>query len=538
LPHNSTLKRSILFGALGCVWAAFLVFFTFTNSLADIPSIHDQAYHIDDYRVISAAWFMFEAFGLDAALGLSFLLTLLVWLLILRRFAFVGRRRISPHRDFIGWFRDMGGMPGVMMRAASVVVAGYCILLLPDFGSSLLDLHVIPFYSFGFVKGLFVLTLLEAGPLVFIVFTFISFTHIVFSKERIIGIIKGISVPVAGVAAFFAATGAAWFAAGNMGVYDTLSDAPGITSTETHDTLYVLMDDPVEHTIALGFPELLITSPRFGDEAPFNLSFCEQNESAVCRYLQGHGGRGVQALSAYDYLFSYRIRRLDMPGLMDTLVAAWEDTGEPVYWNLCLAWITKGAKSEYRYGLLRRITDESKYSIPGRSAIKVSGAYAKYREMERARYWYDKGVSTGRRFTQRDMEVYKPGTVPPFSEGKIKGSLSVPDGVNVSGAGIIPAASMPYYPYISDDVGRTRHLTMSVSDAVSPAPEGGFEFDGLPAGEYYIILSVPGDGGLSVTNPPGVITISEEKPAVDVGTIELKKVVRFPDAEKFRSGLK
>jgi hypothetical protein len=526
----SHLKRSILFGALGCIWAALAVIVTFTDSLTDFPSIYDQAYHMADYRVISAAWFVFEAVGLNVATGLAFLVTLLTWLGLLRVFGFIGKRWTRPRRGFLEWLHAMGGIFGVMSRCGLVIISVFALGFASGYGSSFLALDIMPFYSIGFVNGLFVWTLFEAGPSVFLAFAMFSLFHAVFANDRPIHVLKSLSIPAMGIAAFFMATGAAYLAADSMDVFGTLADAPGITSGETHDTLYALADEPVEYTVGQGFPELLLTSPRFGDEVPFTMSFCADNESVVCRYLLDGGMPSVQTATAHDYVFAYRIRRLDMPGLMDTLVAAWESTGEPVYWNLCLTWITRGAKSDERLVMLRSITDESRYNIPGRSAMKVSAAYAKYGEMDRARYWYGKGTSTGRNFSEKDMLVYEPGENPVFGTGVIRGRVAVADNIGVSGVGILPAASMDVYPHIDSDISRTVFLTMSITDGVTLGPDGSFEFAGLPAGEYLIMLSVPGDGGHTVINPPGVIFISEGNPVADVGTIGLERVVGFPDA--------
>ena len=70
-------------------------------------------------------------------------------------------------------------------------------------------------------------------------------------------------------------------------------------------------------------------------------------------------------------------------------------TGNSIQGFILLNRIIVGPSINSYYKLLEDMSDESNVSAKGKSALRLSRAYAKFGNLEKARYWYQKGIETG-----------------------------------------------------------------------------------------------------------------------------------------------
>lgn len=160
--------------------------------------------------------------------------------------------------------------------------------------------------------------------------------------------------------------------------------------------------------------------------------------------------------------------------------------------------------TEINLNYLKSFSDEVKWHVGPKYALKIADAYRHFGMMEDAKKWLEKGKSGGADASKAETMN---GTV--LTDGSIKGKIAI--------GGKHPSDIM--IGLIQDD-GSLKTLggilfVRKLIDAQTPDPTGGFSFERLGEGEYLLAVmidekTVPHNSNVKVESSPGVIKLTAE----------------------------
>ncbi len=167
---------------------------------------------------------------------------------------------------------------------------------------------------------------------------------------------------------------------------------------------------------------------------------------------------------------------------------------------------------------LKRYADENRWYAVGKSALDIAKGFMHFGMIEEANIWLKKAQE--RRASVSGIIFEKK----PLTDGKVYGSIKV----NGNPPTNTKVAILRYRDSIDDEIG-TVTLAYGLVDAEEVGQDGGFVFNNLGEGEYLIAMmtdkeSIPysvSPSKITVENIPGIIKLTTEVPALNLGDIYL-----------------
>jgi len=302
-----------------------------------------------------------------------------------------------------------------------------------------------------------------------------------------------------------------------------LDKVPGVTDKTEPRTLVVMTEPPSFFRIG-GYYNDCSVSESFCVRIPSS----KENAEAVGAYLKREGFMTGLRGPAYSFMALDSLRRLDPAQAMSIYEDALEVTGDVTQGiSLLTRLVYCPATPTYR-NMLDELADESRFVVDGRAALRIGKAYARLGELDKARYWHDRGAATVKGLSDEDMAYFNVPEKPEFASGRISGSITL-DGRPATGLdigivrkNICTQMLFSLYRAAPRDVSAFADL-QGVMDGVRTDKDGRFVFGGLEAGEYVLLLSLEDVSGrkFKVLSGPGILTLSDESPEADAGTIRL-----------------
>jgi len=492
---------------------------------AGIPSTQNLFLHVRDasmYGVLTQLLLKGHLAGALAVCGILWL-AFIAW--FAWRLSFLNKRCLKFWLILEEYPRThRGGVTGMLVRvavAALVFAGGFCYY---SVGLDVIDpdsLLLLSSSFYGPYSDLAYLSVLSI-PVFPLAFSMAGFAHSVITSVSFREFREKVRVPLTGLAALGICLVAISGLMGHLDMDKELKDIPGVRSKPEPRTFVMLLDRPAFMPLKGVFSDLEATPLR---EVSF--PFGKENERAVRGYLKARKGRTCLRGTAYNFLIDARIRELDVKGAMPLYDESFAVTHDPGKAILAMVRIGNGPASDANRKILADLSDESKYRAFGLSAMKVGRAYAKYGELEKAWYWYRKGLATNPGVPKREKDFYMPPKEAPFFGCRITGRATL-NGMPAAGlnVGVMKTSSVSN---ILDkrakgmqNIGPFFDL-MGLADGTTTDKDGFFSFDKLGENGYVILLSLKDEDGkkFKVLNGPGVITVAKNKPYADAGTIRL-----------------
>ncbi|MBI5881674.1 MAG: hypothetical protein HZB91_00985 [Elusimicrobia bacterium] len=169
---------------------------------------------------------------------------------------------------------------------------------------------------------------------------------------------------------------------------------------------------------------------------------------------------------------------------------------------------------------LERLSDEGRFRIHGRGALKMAKAWWRFGDKELARHWL-----AVVRLTYRDAkkdELALPEAAP-FPDGSVSGRV-VFDGKPLAGA-MVGVFRIPDEVRVLD-VSRLGLFWTQQADARRAGADGSFRFERLTEGAYGLCLltppgKIPAKAKLKASKLPGVVKLSRGSARADLGLLSL-----------------
>ena len=359
-------------------------------------------------------------------------------------------------------------------------------------------------------------------PALPVIFSCATLAYVIVVPETLKDFRKMLVVPLVGILVIGTLYLLVIYAKNYIDFGKELKSMPGLTFKSESRQLLLLTDPPESGKLGDVFQDE--NSLQKGN-VPFN----EENEKVIKKYLRSKNFLTCLRGAGYSYISDNHMRELDPRGAAIINMNAFLKTGNSIQGFFLLNRIAVGPSVDGYYKLLTNISDESVISAKGKSALKLSLAYAKFGNLEKARYWYQEGIKTGDKVTDEDKKSYYPPAQPPFYGGRITGRFTRA-GMPLAElhVGLIKAKSAELIRKQMKEKGEVGTLLelINLTDGVVSDKEGRFTFDRLGEGEYIILLSLKNEGNekINVINSPGAISISKEKTMNDLGIIRLEPV--------------
>lgn len=167
---------------------------------------------------------------------------------------------------------------------------------------------------------------------------------------------------------------------------------------------------------------------------------------------------------------------------------------------------------------VKTFTDESKWHISGRFALRIAEGFTHFGMLEEAKAWVKKAKDKGEDISKATFLNDKI-----FTDGKMFGEIKI--------NGKHPTNTKVGLLRYSENFGKISDYTLpnKLIDVRDLDRSGRFTFDHLGKGEYVIAImtdkevvpySLPSEK-LSVTNSPGVIKLDANKPNINLGNINI-----------------
>jgi hypothetical protein len=310
----------------------------------------------------------------------------------------------------------------------------------------------------------------------------------------------------------------------DLGKY--LDNIPGVTDVREPRTLVVLAGQPSYF--------------RFGEyynDCSVSESFCVRipssrvNAEAVKAYLKRKDFRTALRGPAFSLMALDSMRRLDPAGAMSIYKDALEVTGDVTQGISLITRLVYSPAMEHYRKILDELADESSFDIGGRAALRIGKAYERFGELDKSRYWHNKGMKTARGLSHKDLVYFSVPNNPEFTTGRISGRIMLDEspaqGLNVG----IMRDNICKQLLFSLARGAPRDVLaftdlQGVMDGVRTDKDGHFSFGGLEADNYVLLLSLAdvNDRRYKVLSSPGILQVSRQKADVNTGTIRLSLV--------------
>ena len=414
-----------------------------------------------------------------------------------------------------------GGKAGMAARVVMAVLLLTAVFHYYSIGLSMMgpESYLLFVTSFGGPYSLLAYYMLLALPSLPLVFSAATLVHSIAASATFSEFRVRVKVPLIGLAV----TGMSLLLIISLQRYSDLDkglkNIPGVTFRPEPMTIITLTDPPRSLPVKEAFFDLNATPSKL-EGVPFS----RENERAVGEYVHSRGYLTCLRGTCYNFLADSRLREFDTLGALAVYKEAFARTGDPGQWLLGMIRLFMGPASGGYKNMLYELSDETAVSACGRSALKIGNAYAKFGELEKARYWHGKGVVAGVDTPER----YTAPSVPPFHGGSISGRITV-DGVPASAirVGLMTKNAALGLDWKAD-AKKNRNISpffdlITVVDGTATDDAGRFSFSCLGEKEYALLLSVKGapSGGRKIQHSPGFISVSKDRPIADVGTIGL-----------------
>jgi hypothetical protein len=242
---------------------------------------------------------------------------------------------------------------------------------------------------------------------------------------------------------------------------------------------------------------------------PLQTRYTPENLRALIRYVAGH--RTVFTRAALRLLYEGEGMAMDAGALRLVFLLGYQ-AGDPMARFLLLDSLSSAAPSAGTTLLLDAVADEADYRIGPQGAARIALAYAHLGIKGKAADWSRK-ASEGPAALPRGLLALPDGGA--LKPGIIRGSVR---GLKAAKVGL----------YVRRDLAGPAY-TLSPTQLVestTPDEKGRFEFRGLPAGDYYLVLALDSTG-LEAARPRlsghrGDIHLTSRRPRIDLPPLELR----------------
>jgi hypothetical protein len=516
-----TIKRTFWFGTLGALAVLPLPLSLILSFLFDRPYDSEFLMPLRDAAFYHYLGAMFPGGYVQAAR----FCTIVIWglaILIAVRMRFLTLERLKFWRAASGYKkRHRGDLPGFLARL------GVALLFLIAGSGSGLDMF---FYyppdtithmqsSFGGASGAAATFLFPAVQMSGYGFLIAVMVYAVVTPVSMMEFIKKALVGGAAMAGSMAAL----FAAGyylDMNRY--LGDIPGMTAAPEPRTFVLLDRAPVYMPI--------LTDYR---DCPASGKFCmkvestEANEEAVGAYLETRGFNTVLRGPGLGFMANCRLMELDPAGALNIYKKALDITRDKTHGLMLVTRLVYAPATAVYREVLDEVAGSGNYQVTGRAALRVSRAYVRFGEMEKAKIWHDAGMRTAGPLDDDAIRLYRVPEEPPFFSGRITGGVTV-DGQPAEGlrAGLMTVNACRNMMLFKTDGKRVIipfYDLQPLTDGTATDKDGRFAFEGLGEGEYILLLSLkdPATGRYRALTSPGVVTVSSNRPDADAGVVRL-----------------
>jgi len=301
-----------------------------------------------------------------------------------------------------------------------------------------------------------------------------------------------------------------------------LSQVPGVKAEAEMRALVILTDPPLHLPMKPVFFDINAT-PMKSESVPYS----DANERAVREYLERRGNATCLRGTIYNYLVDCRMRELDAVGALKVREEALARTGDPGQGLLGIIRLLMGpASGEYK-AVLKQLSGDEDFSAGGQGALRLGLAYARFGELQNARYWYEKGMCMRRSMPAKYAESYRPPAVPAFHGGRVSGRVTL-DGVPVSGINVGVMTKNAVIDIFKKMKKGKKNISpffdlMTLVDGEVTKADGSFSFPCLEGKDYALLLSIKftDKKTMRLLGSPGFITVSKDRPIKDVGVVRL-----------------
>ncbi len=306
----------------------------------------------------------------------------------------------------------------------------------------------------------------------------------------------------------------------DLGMY--LDEIPGMSARPEPRTLVVMTEKPITIPIDTNFNDCSV-SDAFCRKVPSS----GQNAAVVRAYLEKRDYRTALRGAGLSFMALNNLRELDAVGAMSVYESALALTGDVTQGLSAVTRLVYSPVTKPYHEMLDELGDEKRFAATGRVALRLGKAYARFGELDKARYWFERGMNDLGGLEEKDMEYFRPPDKPPFCGGTVRGRLTL-DGQPVVGmrVGLVRGSVAGQITHVSTDIGRKAMPFFDlqwITDGSATDADGRFVFEGLCEEGYVLLLSLKDvDGGHYVAEKgPGLISISGKEPVVDVGAVNL-----------------
>jgi len=167
---------------------------------------------------------------------------------------------------------------------------------------------------------------------------------------------------------------------------------------------------------------------------------------------------------------------------------------------------------------LKAFTDESRWHIGGRYALRIAEAFMHFGLVDEAEAWVKRAREKGEDVSK---VIFLNDKI--LKDGKISGAIKI--------NGKIPANTIIALLHYYDGFDKITDFTLNrrLLDVREPDASGKFYFDHLGKGEYILAIMIDKEvvpynlpaEKLSVANSPGVIKLDVNKPSINLGNINI-----------------
>jgi len=427
-----------------------------------------------------------------------------------------------------GMYRQVRSGPGrirYLLRLAAAVAIAVAAWSLLDVGLKALPVnsYQLLIESFGGTFDYVLRTELLSLPGLFISFAAGSLIYPVATCRSVREFAKASTLPLAGIILAVASYAFLLMAVERLDLDTYIDDIPGI-STDIESRVLITLDDP-----PITVPFCNYFNDCISGSFCRNLSSTSRNAKAIEGYLERTEYSTALRGPALSFLALERMNELDTLGAMKYYRLGYEITRDRMDLLFLLQRMDNGPATEPYRKELYDFASGPFPGVEGNYQLMAGRSFARFGDLERAREFYEAGMKDRPAWADADTTAkYKSLESPPFYACSVKGSISADgrlgDNINIGiidSRFIIGAKSRAggdmggsFSPYF--DFGGLIH-------GQKTAPDGSFEFEGLPEGEYVLLLSLPEVYGrtFTVLNSPGVISLSEDASDEDVGEVRL-----------------
>lgn len=240
-------------------------------------------------------------------------------------------------------------------------------------------------------------------------------------------------------------------------------------------------------------------------DVPLGVSGRADMSSYSVDSLLSHGRRdGVFSMACLRLAAEGALMNLDEEALRAALFAA--AGKDPLAWLLLAEHLASAPRDSEATDMLASLSDEAAYLIGPLGAARLAAAYAGL-DAAKAAYW-TRRASEGPGGLPEGLASVTETVLPKPSQ--VQGTVRGPAGVRVA---IFRRRDELEAPILSPG---------GLAASAVPDPEGRFSFSGLPAGEYFLALSVPGKTASKVEGHRGMISLSAQRLSVTLPPLTLR----------------